>query len=35
MKNVKFTEEQITFTLIQAELGAPVKEVIGKTDRTK
>jgi hypothetical protein len=30
MKNSKFTEEQIAFTLKQAELGTSVKEVIRK-----
>jgi hypothetical protein len=31
MKTSKFTEEQITFTLKQAEIGIPVREVIRKT----
>ena len=35
MKTSKFTEEQIAFTLKQAELGTPVKEVIRKTGITE
>jgi putative transposase len=35
MKSSKFTEEQIAFTLKQAELGTPVKEVIRKTGITE
>jgi len=35
MKTSKFTEEQIAFTLKQAELGTPVKEVIRKVGITE
>ena len=35
MKTSKFTEEQIAFTLKQAELGTPVREVIRKTGITE
>jgi len=35
MKTSKFTEEQIAFTLQQAEPGTPVKEVIRKTGITE
>jgi hypothetical protein len=31
MKTSKFTEGQIAFTLKQAELGTPLKEVIRRT----
>jgi len=35
MKTSKFTEEQIVFTLMQAEPGAPVREVIRKMGITR
>jgi len=35
MKTSKFTEEQIAFTLKQAELRTPVKEVIRKIGITE
>jgi len=35
MRSSKFTEEQITFVLKQAETGTPVKEVIRKMGITE
>ena len=35
MKISKFTEEQISFTLKQADQGTPVKEVIRKMEITE
>lgn len=35
MEKSKFTNEQITFTLKQAETGAPVREVVRKMDITE